>query len=273
MKYHFVLGEEAATPIMEAISLDEQLQGNVCVLKDQLNIGPLSKAEEDASFADTRNNYWKSLKQNDKNELTIEDLALVLDASKELFADEQAQAWFWMAPTAANICAYYWLLSYFQKHPNRFYIINIAGLPFLNTEGKVFYPKSFAEVSAKEIIKAKKLARPVTPSEIEMDTEEWKKIVAEEAPIRFHDGGKKIIQKPANHYDSLLTNTCTTQFQKAHKVIQNIISKNILQVGEAYLMGRIRILNEQHQLIIQGDASKSARDFEIKLPGEAIPLL
>jgi hypothetical protein len=26
-------------------------------------------------------------------------------------------------------------------------------------------------------------------------------------------------------------------------------------------------------LIIQGDASKSARDFEIKLPGEAIPLL
>ena len=49
MKYHFVLGEEAATPIMEAISLDEQLQGSVCVLKDQLNVGPLSKAEEDAS--------------------------------------------------------------------------------------------------------------------------------------------------------------------------------------------------------------------------------
>jgi hypothetical protein len=78
MKYHFVLGEEAATPIMEAISLDEQLQGSVCVLKDQLNVGPLSKAEEDASFADTRNNYWKSLKQNDKNELILEDLALSL---------------------------------------------------------------------------------------------------------------------------------------------------------------------------------------------------
>ena len=165
------------------------------------------------------------------------------------------------------------MLSYFQKHPNRFYIINIAGLPFLNTDGKVFYPKSFAEVSAKEIIKAKKLARPVTPSEIEMDTEEWRKIVSEEAAIRYHDGGKKIVQKSANLYDSLLTNTCTTQFQKAHKVIQNILTKNTIQVGEAYLLGRIRLLSEQNQLIIQGDASKSARDFEIKLPGEAIPLL
>ena len=43
--------------------------------------------------------------------------------------------------------------------------------------------------------------------------------------------------------------------------------------GEAYLLGRIRFLQEQNQMIIQGDASKSARDFEIKLPGEAITLL
>ena len=40
-------------------------------------------------------------------------------------------------------------------------------LPFINEKGNVFYPISLAEIPAREFVKAKRLARPVSTAEFE----------------------------------------------------------------------------------------------------------
>src|SRR5690606_1822153 len=108
---------------------------------------------------------------NEKNLVQVDDMERLLSVSGEMFKDGNIQTWFWIAPSPADICAYYWALPYLSKHSGRFSIINISGLPFLDENGKLFYPKSISYILPKELVKARKLARQVTPSEMEVDSD------------------------------------------------------------------------------------------------------
>ena len=55
--------------------------------------------------------------------------------------------------------------------------------------------------SISKFIKAKKLARPITLSEFEVDPDEWNKISTEGSMVRFLEGGKKLIGKEENFFD------------------------------------------------------------------------
>lgn len=263
MTYHFVVGDLAAKPLLEAISGQEDIE--IIVLKDILNVGPLSK-EEGQSFSEMRSAFWQDVVPNEKQEIVVDDMERLLDVSKKMFEDETVKAWLWMAPLPADICAYYWLLPYLSKHAGRFMVVNIAGLPFLNESGKLFFPKSIAEIATKEVLKATKLARAVTPSEIEVDVYEWKQLQAHNAAIRTMGGGKKINNQPVDFYDHLLLAQCTNSFQKVHKVINAAIGKEgNIPTGDLYLIWRLRKLAEQGTLQLQGDNGKSPKDFEVKL--------
>lgn len=263
MTYHFVVGDLAAKPLLDALS--EREDAVVVVLKDILNIGPISK-DEGQSFSDMRTAFWQTIAPNEKQEFILNDMEQLLEISKKMYEDETIVAWFWMAPLPADICAYYWLLYYLSKHKSRFLVINIAGLPFLNDSGKLYFPKSIAELSAKEIVKATKLARPVSNSEIEVDTYEWKQIQAHNAAIRTMGGGKKINNHSVDYYDHLLLAQCSNNFQKIHKIINAAIGKeNNIPTGDLYLAWRLRELVAQGTLQSQGEQSKSPKDFEVKL--------
>jgi hypothetical protein len=263
MTYHFVVGDHAAKPIIEVLSSNDS--NNVVVLKDILNVGPLLK-EEGQTFSQMRSAFWQEIAPNEKLEILVDDMERMLAVSKEMYENEAANAWFWMAPLPADICAYYWLLHYLSKHNGRFHLLNIAGLPFLDEQGKLYFPKSIAELSAKEILKATKLARPVSNSEIEVDTYEWKQIQAQNAAIRSMGGGKKINNNTVDFYDHLLLAKCTNSFQKAQKIIHAAIGKeNNIPTGDLYLSWRLRELVNLGTLQIQGENGKSPKDFEVKL--------
>ena len=263
MTYHFVVGDHAAKPLLEALSQHEETE--VIVLKDILNVGPVLK-EEGQSFSEKRSTFWQMVAPNEKQEIQVDDMERLLDVSKKMYDNESIQAWFWMAPLPADICAYYWLLPYLSKHTGRFMVINIAGLPFLNDSGKLFFPKSIAEISTKEVLKAKKLARPVSPSEIEVDTYEWKQIQAQNAAIRTMGGGKKINNQPVDFYDHLLLAQCSASYQKSNKIIHTAIGKEgNIPTGDLYLTWRLRELAHLGTLQIQDPSGKTAKDFEVKL--------
>jgi hypothetical protein len=150
------------------------------------------------------------------------------------------------------------------------YVVNINGLPFLDVNGKVYYPKNISQILPKELIKARKLARLVTPSEMEVDTDEWKKLLQENAGIRTHEGGKKLLSRNENHYDNILLSFCSHQFQKASRIITQSLNKFNVPTGDVYLGWRLKKMAEQGSLIMQGDTSKTLRDFDVKLPGEAL---
>jgi hypothetical protein len=265
MTYHFVVGDLAAKPLSEALIQDDTTDAAIIILKDILNVGPIKK-DEGQSFDEMRSTFWQAVLPFEKTSPAVNDMERLLEVSKKMYDDDTIQAWFWMAPLAADVCAYHWLLPYLSKHVSRFFIINIAGLPFLNESGKLFFPQSIADIPTKEIIKAKKLARIVTPSEIEVDNYEWKKLQQENDGMRTHGGGKKLVSQNENYYDHILLDYCNDQFQKASKIINQAITKQNIATGDLYLAWRLRKMTEQGRLALQGDVTKSLKDFEVKLP-------
>jgi hypothetical protein len=214
-----------------------------------------------------RSELWNTVIGNDKQPVEVTDLERLMEASTQLTNNPEAQIWLWMAPWPADVCAYHWMLSYLGKHMGRFYLVNIAGLPFLDENGKVYFPKNLSEIMPKELVKARRLARLVTPAEYEVDGEEWNRYVNENSGIRTHEGGKKLSSREETHYDNILLSYCSHQFQKAHKVINQAISKYNVPTGDVYLGWRLREMSTSGKLQLQGDTTKTLKDFEVKLPG------
>jgi hypothetical protein len=265
MIYHIVVGDLAAVPLNEAVLTETALAGEVVVMKDILHVGPIQKTEGQ-SFSELRTEFWHQVIPQDKD-LKVDDMERLLEISNALYKDETAQVWFWMAPGPADVCAYHWMLPYLGKHMGRFYLLNIANLPFLNEAGKVFYPKSIGEILPKELVKARKLARPVTPAELEVDGEEWRKLVEDNAGIRTHGGGKKLASQPETYYDNQLVSFCSHQFQKASRIVSQALNKFGMPTGDVHLGWRLRKLAESGALMLQGNVMKELKDFEVKLPG------
>jgi hypothetical protein len=265
MIYHVVVGDEAARPLLEAIATEPSMAGEVVVLKDILHIGPIQRADGQ-SFSALRTEWWQAVVPEAKSPIEVDDLERLLEVSNELYKGKDAQAWFWMAPWPADVCAYHWILPYLGKHAPRFCLLNLANLPFLNEAGKVFYPKNISELMPRELIKARRLARPVTPAELEMDGDTWQRLVEENGGIRTHEGGKKLRSQPENYYDAQLISTMSGQSQKASKVINQALTKFTLPTGDTHLAWRLREMAASGLIELNGDATRPYKDWEVRLP-------
>ncbi len=256
----------AAEPLREAIAGNEELAGEVVVIRDLLNVGPISKTEEGQKFSDLRSAFWNEVVINEKHPLQIDDTERIMEVSAALAGNEDAKAWLWVAPWPADICTLLWANKYLGKHPGKFFVVSIAGLPFLDGNGKVFYPRNISELQPREVIKARRLARMVTPAEIEVDTEEWRRLVQENGGIRTVEGGKKVTSRGEDFYDAQLLSFCSQQYQKASRIVNQAMSKFNMPTGDLYLGWRLRKMAEQDKLNLQGDTTRALKDFEVKIP-------
>lgn len=273
MIYHIVVGDAAAAPLRKAIEAAPAMTGEVVAMKDILHIGPIKRGEGQ-SFSSLRSAYWQSVVPHAQPQIEVDDLERLLEISNELYKDSDAIAWCWMAPLPADVCAYYWMLPYLSKHSGRFFIVNLANLPFLNEAGKVFYPRSIAEILPRELQKARRLARPVTPSEAEPDGEAWAALVEENGGIRTLEGGKKLRSRDEDYYDDQLLAALSGAPQKASRVLQTVIHKSSIPTGDTHLAWRLRTLAEQGAILLDGDPLKPYREWNVRLPagsGEEVP--
>ncbi len=266
MIYHIVTGDLAAAPLMEAIVSEPLMAGEVVVIKDVLSVGPLLR-QEGQKFPELRTAFWQQVLINEKNPVVVDDLERLLKVGNELSKNETAQIWLWVAPWPADMCTYHWALKYLGKYLGRLFVVNIAGLPFLDEQGKLFFPKGIGEIVPRELIKARKLARPVSAPELETDVYEWGKLTDENAGIRIHEGGKRLKSVSEEYYDAQLLGFCTGQYQKASKVVNQALAKFNIPTGDVYLGWRLRKLAEAGKLQLQGEINKSLKDFEVKFPG------
>lgn len=266
MIYHLVVGDMAAPPLLEAISMEEDMQGDVIVMKDILHVGPIKKADGQ-SFSQLRTDFWKEVVNDEKQETEVNDLEKLLEITTKLNNNADDVVWLWMAPWAADVCLYYWMLEYMAKHLDRFYVLNLSGLPFLTEDRKVYYPTNISEILPKELVKARKLAREVTPAELEVDGEEWQNMVEENAGMRLLEGGKKLYAQSESYFDEKLMSFCSHQFQKGHRIISQAIKKLSVPTGDLYLAWRLRKMIEDETLLHMGNLEKTTRDFSVKLLG------
>ena len=136
-----------------------------------------------------------------------------------------------------------------------------------NEKGQLFYPTHLSQIQPKEFLKAKKLARPITLSEFELDPDEWKKLCNENEGVRFLEGGKKIVSMGIGFYDKEILSLLTKNAQKLQSALTNILSKMKIKTGDAFIVSRLKALETEGKLVIAGDWNKGWKDMVVQMPG------
>lgn len=269
---HIVFQHADVQVLKEAIKLDESLQGEVIEIKDEWGVGPLKDLDTDEGWT-ARQNWWRDLlvgsPYGEKIVGTFDDRETVKTIKVKMEADLETEAWIWMGQNQHDVTGYYWLMSQLKAFQGRVMILYLNNLPFINEKGQLFYPWGIHDVLPKEAVKAKKLARPITLSEFEVDPDEWKKLCNENALIRILEGGKKIVGKEEDFYDKDILVGLSNDWQRGNKAMHNILGKMKIKTGDVFLLWRMKKLADEGKIEINGDTSKSWKDFEVRLKSMA----
>jgi Protein of unknown function/Domain of unknown function (DUF1835) len=265
---HIVFNEADVKVLQEAISLDETLQGEVIQIKDDYAVGPLTNIYVGEGIEE-RKRWWHDVLVGGEYDGSVEsgdidDYKTAASLVGTLRRDEEETIWIWAAQNKHDVCGYYWLLNYMKEFQSRVFILYLNNLPFINEKGNIFYPDWLHQIPAKEFLKAKKLAREITPSEFEVDPDEWTKLCEENKGVRLLEGGKKLIQLDYDYYDAELKKYVTGEWQKASKIINNFLGKAKNTTGDAYLLWRLKTLAAQQVFETQGGV-KNVKDLEFKI--------
>ncbi|MEP6748091.1 MAG: DUF1835 domain-containing protein [Bacteroidota bacterium] len=270
---HLVFNEADVAVLKQAIEMDETLQGDVLQVKDDYAVGPLLNIYTEEGL-EARKQWWKEVLAGgdydgkvDSGE--VNDNKLAADLIERLQNNPGENIWIWAAQNKHDVSGYYWLMSQLKDFQGRIFILYLSNLPFINEKGNIFYPEWLHIIPPKEFIKAKRLARPVTLSEFEVDPDEWTKICIENKGVRLLEGGKKLVQKDYDFYDEELKKFITTDWQKASKLINQFLSKAKNTTGDAYLLWRLKGMIAGGLLDVQGE-TKKMKDFEVKAKSAAL---
>lgn len=264
---HIVFNEPDIEVLKKAIELDETLQGDVIQIKDDYAVGPIKDIYSDEGI-EARKQWWRDVLAGTEIQMTIDtgevdDMKTVVDLIVQLAMNPDEKVYIWAAQNKHDVSGYYWLMSQLKDFQGRLYILYLNNLPFINEKGLIFYPEWLSHIPPKEFLKAKKLARPITLSEFEVDPDEWTRLQNEEKGVRLLEGGKKLGQKDYDFYDEELKKYITNDWQKASKIINNFLNKSKQTTGDAYMLWRLKQLLAGGNYDVQGEL-KGMKDFEVK---------
>jgi hypothetical protein len=270
---HIVFQEADVAVLQKVIELDESLSGDVRIIKDDYAVGPLADIYETEGYQQRRE-WWKQLLEispynTDQLMGMVDDRLAVHNLKKDLDENPKEELWLWMGQNQHDVCGYYWLISQLKEYQGRVVVLYFNNLPFINEKGQIFYPTTLHEIQPKEFLKAKKLNRKVTLSEFEVDPDEWKKLCNENAMVRILEGGKKIVGKDEDFYDKDILSGLSNDWQKGNRAMQNILGKMKVKTGDVFLLWRIKKMVEEEVVEINGETTKSWKDFELKLKATA----
>jgi Domain of unknown function (DUF1835)/Protein of unknown function len=264
---HIVFEQDNIATLNKVIALDEILQGEIVEIKDDFAVGPINNIYEVEGYQ-ARRDWWKGLLEHtpyiDQINL-VDDKLCVAKLIRTLNENSTETVWIWMAQNAHDVCSYYWLIEQLKDFMGRVQILYLNNLPFFHEKGHLFYPTHLHQIQPKEFLKAKKLARHITPSEFEIDPDEWTKLCNDNSMIRILEGGKKIANKPNNFYDKDLLDNITIEFQKLSKILHNTLGKMKVQTGDVFLVYRIKTMIDLGTIAATGNWEKGWKDIEIAL--------
>jgi hypothetical protein len=267
---HIVFNESEVDLMKEVMTLDESLTGDVIQIKDDFAVGPLTGLDTEEGWQ-ARLNWWMSQLENSpyagSAAIKFDDRETVKTLKEKLDADPKEEIWIWMGQNQHDVTGYFWLMPQLREYAGRVMILYLNNLPFINEKGHIFYPSWLSEIQPREFSKAKKLARPITLSEFEVDPDEWKRLVEENAMVRILEGGKKIAGKEETFYDQEIIKNLTGDWQKATRVLTNTLHRMKIKTGDVFLMGRMKQLIGEGKIEVTGDMNKGWKEFDVKLAG------
>ena len=266
---HIVFQESDIDTLEKAIELDGTLQGEVIQIKDDFAVGPLLNIYTEEGI-ESRKQWWRTVLAGGDYDGIIDDGSVADDNKtvaqliERLKTNTEELIWIWAAQNQHDVSGYCWLIGQLKDFQGRIFILYLNNLPFINVKGHIFYPSNIFEIQPKEFLKAKKLARPVTLSEFEIDPDEWTKLCNENNGVRILEGGKKLLRHNYDYYDNELIKFFTPEWQKVNKLLHSFFSKSKVTTGDAYLLWRIKLMIKENKIDAQGEI-KNMKDFEVKL--------
>lgn len=268
---HIVFNEADVTILQQAIEINEDLQGSIVLIKDDYAVGPLQNGYL-GEGREIRTTWWRELLVGTEYEGRadsgeVDDFQTIAELVGTLNRNPDEYVWIWMAQNQHDVCGYYWLLHFIKPFQGRLHVLYLNNLPFINEKGGIFYPAFLSQIPVSEFRKAKKLARMITPSELEVDPDEWKKLMDDNNLVRILEGGKKIAGKDQDFYDKEILANITADWQKTSRIITNTLNRMKIKTGDVFLAWRIKEMVREEKLALNGDMNKSWKEFEVKLPG------
>ncbi len=271
---HLVFETANMAILQSAIDMDETLAGKIIEIMDDYAVGPLGDIYETDGYQ-IRRDWWKELLQHSPYEDQldmVDDKLVVNQLIKDLQENEEEQVWIWMGQNVHDVCGYYWLMSQLKELQGKVQVLYLNNLPFLNEKGQLFYPTNLSQIQPSEFLKAKKLARPISLSEFELDPDEWKKICQENGFVRFLEGGKKLSTMDIRFYDKEILSLLTKNAQKLPSAIAHILSKMKIKTGDVFIVSRLKVLADEGRLTISGKWEKGWKDMVITMAGGSLVL-
>ena len=93
------------------------------------------------------------------------------------------------------------------------------------------------------------------------------KLCDENEGVRFLEGGKKLISLAINCYDRDILSLLTKNAQKLPSALTNIMAKLKVKLGDAFIVYRLKALEEAGKLVFVGDWEKGWKDMVVQMPG------
>lgn len=265
---HIVFQRPDVEVLQKSFELEPALKGEVIQIEDDFAVGPL-KDIYTPEGRQARKEWWRGVLAGGDYDGRVDsgdvkdDGTTVAALKEKLDQDPTELVWIWAAQNKHDVSGYYWLMSQLKDHQGRIFILYLNNLPFINEKGSIFYPVNLSDIPAREFLKARKLARPITLSEFEIDPDEWSKLCNEDKGVRILEGGKKLAQYDYNYFDEELKKFITGDWIKASKLIHQFLNKGKQTTGDAYILWRLKQLIAAGELEAQGEI-RGMKDFEIK---------
>jgi len=266
---HVLFNEPDLARLKEVQALDATLDGPIVLVRDDYAVGPLQALDTEEG-QQIRLDWWKSCFETTSYgsipaSPPVDDAGVVTTIQQWLEEDAAAECWIWMAQNQHDVSGYFWLISQLKNWQGRIHVLYLNNLPFINEKGQLFYPTWLEEIPPREFVKAKKLARPVTASEFEIDPDEWNRLMAENAGVRILEGGKKLLGKEFSYFDADLKRLLTKEWQRALRIVAQTQSKMKVKTGDVFLQWRLHQLATEGLIETNGKWEKGWRDLDIRL--------
>jgi hypothetical protein len=125
------------------------------------------------------------------------------------------------------------------------------------------------QIPPKEFLKARKLARPITGSEFEVDGDEAQRLMAEGSMIRLLEGGKKLAGHPVSHFDEAILQLLQQNGAlKWNKLFAELFKKTKTHLSELFVMHRLKALAAQGLVDMKGEEGSDWKERSFSIGGE-----
>jgi hypothetical protein len=187
---HIVFQKNDVDVLKSAIELDPQLNGEIIQVEDEWAVGPIMNIYSSEGIK-ARSQWWLEVLAGGDYDGIVDDGSVAADHKMaarlidRLREETEEVVWIWAAQNKHDVSGYYWLISQLKEFQGRIFILYLNNLPFISQKGSIFYPDNLFEIPAREFLKAKKLARPVTIAEFELMGMNGKSLLPKERVFAF----------------------------------------------------------------------------------------